>query len=109
MKMNNPDDDLDDCFAAARTNATAPAPEALLTRIIGDAEAELKVRQKPRANLAQVFAGFGGWMGFGGLVVATLAGVWIGVSVPADIAVDSFSVFADVPEDALTLLLPGYD
>ncbi|HQU67937.1 MAG TPA: hypothetical protein PLI43_07035 [Albidovulum sp.] len=84
------EDDLNDkgleaFFAAGRENAPVPS-DALLARVMADAEAEM-VRPaevavlRPAARpgfLRAAVASIGGWAGLGGLATATAAGVWIG-------------------------------
>jgi len=78
-------------FAAARQ---ATPPEALLARVLADAEAARPVAGGARSGLggrpaapAGVFsrlrAAVGGWPALAGLAAATLAGLWIGVAAPS--------------------------
>jgi hypothetical protein len=92
-----PDDLLEAAFGAARAEAARPAPADLLARIEDDA-----LRLQPRAaapirGLAPTSGGLaaavgrllspiGGWPAFGGLVTATVTGLWLGVSPPAAVA-----------------------
>jgi hypothetical protein len=103
-------DDLDLAFAAARSEAMRPVPEALLARTLGDAEAELawrKARTPARGGLRALLAGLGGWPGIGGLTTAAAVGLWIGVAMPS--AVQNLGLpLASEDEDVLTLLLPEY-
>jgi hypothetical protein len=77
--------DLDDLFAVVRAETVAPS-EALLARIMADANAVADARVMP----VQAASGFwptmrasvGGWPVLGGMAAATLAGVWIGFSPP---------------------------
>ena len=85
---------LDVHFEAARAHAAAPS-EALLARVLADAEA---VRPVPTAAapsakgrgmagaMRDAIRAIGGWPAAAGLVAATLVGVWIGVSLPAGIS-----------------------
>ena len=84
MKMAEQDQDLDQLFARARDERPA-LPDALAVRIETDAEAvRLSRLARPSRPLWQrAFDGIGGWTGFGGLVAASAAGVWIGFSAPA--------------------------
>lgn len=97
MAMTDKDHDeamLDAVFTAARNAAPEPS-DALIARVLADAEA-LRVRPAPaplpRAGRASVRARLGevlgGWQGLGGLVTATAAGLWIGyagIADPADL------------------------
>jgi hypothetical protein len=79
-------DMLDDLFAQAR--AMAPQPSDDLTRRVLAAVPQ-PVRPKPRQRAAvwpQLVAMIGGWPAFGGLAVAAMAGVWVGIAPPAPVA-----------------------
>ncbi len=87
-------DDLDDWFAAARADAPR-ASDALLARIGADAAAEAGQRERgphraPRAGFGAVLAALGGRPAALGLAAAALAGVAIGVAVPASIPLLGF-------------------
>ncbi|WP_072793703.1 hypothetical protein [Cognatishimia maritima] len=76
------DDALDALFAEAADFAPTPS-DALMARVLADAEAFQPAAAEPMARRSQrswrVFLDvIGGWQGAGGLVAATLAGVWIG-------------------------------
>lgn len=78
---------LETLFTAARR--TGPDPSAdLLARVMQDAlavQAEAghpKGSAAPRGRLAQLRDAIGGWPAMGGLVTATAAGIWIGISPP---------------------------
>jgi len=105
------DQDLDQLFAAARRSAPEPEPDFLAA--LGDAAVEaLAAAPMPEARQegiwSQISTWLGGWGGVGGLVAATVAGVWIGVSPPALLPdatqlltsgaaeVDGFGVWVDV-------------
>jgi len=86
-------DELEDLFAAARSNPAGP-PTALRDRIVQDAyaiqaefQAEMPVTSKRSTAsegwVRQVSAMLGGWAGLGGLATACAAGVWIGFAPPA--------------------------
>ncbi len=79
---------LDDLFAAARRAAPEPSP-GFLARVIADAEAvqeaaeAVPVRRSaaPSGGLMAALRGmFGGWGALGGMLTATVAGIWIGFS-----------------------------
>ncbi len=77
---------LEDFFAAARDRAPDPS-EALMARILADAEAarRLAAVARPSEGLwARLGAMLGGWQGIGGLATATAAGLWIGYAGLAD-------------------------
>lgn len=91
---------LDDFFAAARSEAPVPS-EALLARILGDAdeigaahearEADaLRPAARPRAArgglLAALAAAIGGWPAMASMGTAAVAGIWIGFADPASLA-----------------------
>ena len=89
MTNNRDTDLLDGAFAAARSDAPAPSDD-LLDRIMMDADAVLhdagvtQTRPATRPSWREaLFDAIGGWPSFGGLVAATVAGLWIGVSPPA--------------------------
>lgn len=90
------EDDLNDrgleaFFAAGREKAPVPS-DALMARVLADAEAEMVrpaavVAPQPVSRpgrLAAAIASIGGWAGLGGLATATAAGVWIGFAGLAD-------------------------
>lgn len=84
--MTEDKDNLDLLFAQARENRPE-LPDDLTVRILTDAEAVRLDRMKPDQPKAKplwtrVLAGLGGWQGMGGLVAASMAGVWIGFSAP---------------------------
>ena len=84
--MTEDKDNLDLLFAQAREDRL-DLPDDLAVRILTDAESVRLRRLKPAQPKAQtlwtrVTAGPGGWQGMGGLVAASMAGVWIGFSAP---------------------------
>ncbi len=86
MTMTDPKhDDLDGLFAEMRATAGVPS-DALMARVLADAAAA-----QPRALPAsapqpalwdRVMDAIGGWPSVGGLAVATVAGIWVGVAPP---------------------------
>ena len=109
MKMR-PDTDpraLDAALAEMRKDDGAPPSDALLARIMGDADAVLAEGphgDRPRTPakgtgwrdwLGEVI---GGWPTMSGLAAATLAGVWIGVAPPDAVADLSAALFGSVVE-----------
>lgn len=87
MTMTDDDMELDHLFAQARRDRPA-LPDDLAVRIQTDAEAVRLGRNGSPARPARrlwvrFLSAIGGWQGFGGLVAAGVAGVWIGFSAPA--------------------------
>lgn len=82
--MTDDDTELDQLFAAARKER-ATLPDDLAVRIQTDAEAiRLQNLPKPTRSIwARALDGVYGWQGMGGLVAASAAGLWIGMSAPA--------------------------
>ena len=86
--------DLEALFEDARAQPPQ-MPDGLAERIVADALAH-----QPRGPLwRRVMAAVGGPAGFGGLVTATVAGLWIGVAPPLD-AVDPLVLFGAVESAA---------
>jgi hypothetical protein len=85
------DSGLESFFAAGRAEAPVPS-DALVARVLADAEAEMArpapvEAPRPVAQpgfLHAAIASIGGWAGLGGLATATAAGVWIGFAGFAD-------------------------
>lgn len=77
---------LDDLLAQARP--PEPSPD-LMARVTADALTlqpvpyRVAARRSVWTRVRGAMAAVGGWQGLGGLVAATCAGVWIGVSPPA--------------------------
>lgn len=98
--QNHGDDFLEDFFAAARAAPAPPVPEALMARVLQQAEA---LQPRPAARRARkggagsrlrAFLGGAGWAGqMAGLAAAALAGVWMGFVQPT-----GFSM-AGIPDD----------
>ncbi len=105
------DQDLDQLFATARRSVPEPEPDFLAA--LGDAAVEAMAAAPmpaPRQDgiWSQVATWLGGWGGVGGLVAATAAGVWIGISPPELLPdatqlltsgvsdVDGFGIWVDV-------------
>ncbi len=87
MKMADDDMELDDLFAQARAQRD-DLPDGLAVRIQTDAEAVRLQRLNARTPVGprpwvRFLEQIGGWQGFGGLIAASAAGVWIGFSAPA--------------------------
>jgi hypothetical protein len=86
---------LEAVFEAARADAPLPS-EALLARIMADADATVAERARPaRAALrrpgllAALIGALGGWPAVASMVTATVAGVWLGFAAP-----DEFNTLA---------------
>lgn len=133
MKMNRDDDHSQDDDAAvemflAAGRAARPDPSAdLMARIVADALAEMPAPRPlsrpapaapPRRGVrARIAALTGGWGNLGGLVAATLVGVWIGFAAPGPLAALSAGVLGEVLGTAQTSaesvdlvnLLPDFD
>ena len=89
--------ELDAAFAAARDAQPEPS-DALMARIMADAAAVQAGRVaavRPSARRARrgakVLALLGGWPALGGLVTATVAGVWLGLNPPPQMENLTFS------------------
>ncbi len=96
MMMTDPKNDmLDDLFAEARKIAPEPS-EALVARVIAEAIPPQTVSAAGRRGLAtRLLEMIGGWPAVGGLVAATLAGLWIGVAPPASVEDFTATWFGD--------------
>ncbi|MCV2871393.1 hypothetical protein OEZ71_03695 [Defluviimonas sp. WL0050] len=79
------DDGLEGFFSAARAYPPEPS-EALLARVLADAEAARPAPVPVRGPglLSRIGDLLGGWQGLGGLATATVAGLWIGYAELAD-------------------------
>lgn len=96
------EDQLDALFDAALRDV--PEPQAdFLARLAGDAERTLSTPSAARARPAPpkdtLRTALGGWLGLGGLVTATLAGVWIGATAP-DMLPDPATLLTSLTTDA---------
>ena len=92
MTDREPDnmDAVDALFAAARAD-TPEVPDHLMQRVLLDAQAvqPRPVEVERPTFLSQLIEMIGGRVGAGGLIAATLAGVWLGFAPPA--AVENMS------------------
>lgn len=108
---------LDDLFATARGVAAEPGDD-LMARILADAAA-VQARPVAAPTPAPVASGgwrgwlsaIGGWPAAGGMALATVAGVWIGVAPPSGLTTwasglwgETVSVDLDPEDDLLGLL-----
>lgn len=97
--MTDPNDDmLDDLFAQAR--AVTPTPsQALVARVLADADAAQRAEPAPvtpqQGLLARMFDAIGGWPAVSGLAAATVAGIWVGVAPPASVEDFAATTFGD--------------
>ncbi|MCX7300188.1 MAG: hypothetical protein NTX73_07375 [Rhodobacterales bacterium] len=107
-----------DLFAEARGVAAEPG-EDLMVRILADAA---RVQARPEA-VAPVLVSMGGWRNWlaaiggwpaaGGIALATVAGVWIGVAAPTGLATLASGVWGETvtvelyADDDLLGLLEG--
>lgn len=109
-EMDRDDDRLEDFFAAARRSAPAPS-EALVARILADAEAAMPKAAtagpapgQRRGGLAAWLPTFGGW---GGLATAALAGLWFGYAGLTDPAAVAAGLIGPGAADETMQILPG--
>jgi len=84
--MTDPNDDmLDDLFAEARKVAPEPS-DALVARVLADAASAQRAAAAPKPTLVdRLLDMIGGWPAAGGMVAATLGGLWIGVAPPPSV------------------------
>lgn len=87
MTTSDNDTDLDLLFAEAR-RSSPELPDDLAVRILTDAEAVRLERSRPavpadRGLIRSLYDGLGGWQGLGGLMAASVAGVWVGFAAPS--------------------------
>lgn len=120
MAENSDDfDGLDAFFAAGRATAPAVVPDALMARILADAAAVQAAAARPTAArpapvrrpglwrlLSETLGGRGA---LAGLLTATLAGLWLGFSPPAQIAPLTRTVSQTVLGDSSSTALDGLD
>jgi hypothetical protein len=86
------DDDLDSLFAAAASQQVVPS-QALITRVLADAEAwqpqplsATRARPGARHWIAQVADWFGGGMSLAGISAAAASGLFLGLAQPMPVA-----------------------
>ncbi len=112
--MMTEDTDLDALFATASANAAlAPAKpsDALMARILADADALQPTSAQPAAGVAppvgwfQTLAGwFGGGISLAGMSMAALTGLYLGVAQPLPVATLTELVTGYTALDSLELL-----
>lgn len=119
MKENSA---LDDLFAEARRTAPEPS-HAFLARVIMDAEVQQTVaetaRLRPTADVEQASpargllgalrAAFGGWGPLGGMLTATVAGIWIGFAGADRLDLLTGGIFGATESLGTVSLLPDSD
>ena len=111
MKMmdNDKDDDaLEALFAAGRTSKADPSPD-FIARLQVDAATAIAAQQTPQTARAPSHTGLAHYLRFlmpaSGLAAATVAGVWIGFTYPAEDFADTLTGSAS--EFDIGALLPG--
>ena len=109
MMDNDKDDDaLEALFAAGRTSDAAPSPD-FIARLQADAATVIAAEQKRVESPAQPQSGFAHFlrllMPASGLAAATVAGVWIGFTYPAEDFADTLT--GTTSEFDIGALLPG--
>lgn len=112
-KLENDKTELDAAFAQMRQNAPV-ASEALLARVMADAETVIEERnrnvenpRKSRSLWAEIGAAIGGWTAVAGLGTATIAGVWIGFVQPESFSPVSDMFISEITTSSLDDFMPG--
>lgn len=97
MSDKTPQNDPLEVFFDAARGATPQPSDALMARVLADAEAmQPKSEPLPRPVRRQGWlAALGGWPALAGLATATVAGITIGVADPASIGDLAFYGFSD--------------
>lgn len=86
--MTKSDDDMIDAlFADARAQSPA-VPDDLMARVLADAAAAgpALVGVEKRRLWASILDMIGGWPSVGGLAMAGVAGIWVGVAPPTSVS-----------------------
>ena len=95
--MTDPNNDmLDDLFAEVRNVAPKPSDD-LVARVLADAVVPIR-KSAPapqRSLLNRALDLIGGWPAVGGLVAATMTGLWVGVAPPAAVEDLTASLLGD--------------
>lgn len=124
QQTDKAEDPLAPYFAALRKSGTgAPPGDALMARVLADAEAEQAARESAAARarparegaLRSAFRALGGWPAVAGLSAATVAGVWFGVNPPEALAITAQTLLqggaasyaVDLDPDATYLVAEG--
>ncbi|MCG3268987.1 hypothetical protein [Yoonia sp. I 8.24] len=96
MMTDRNDDILEDIFAQARAVAPTPSDDLIARVMAGVPVPQVASQPAPRRSLGQqVLDILGGWTAVSGLVTATCAGVWIGVSPPESVQDYTATYFGD--------------
>ena len=114
MTTNKRDERLEEFFAEARALRPVPSEE-LMARLMADAERDWPRPAGPPAaahgSWRDWITALGGWPAMGGLVAATVTGVWIGAAPPTGLSGlvpslwgEGVSVAVGVDEDPLSWL-----
>lgn len=104
-------DDLDRLFAEARAEQHLPGDD-LMARLMADAARNAPLRAAPIGpekrfgGVMGFLAALGGWPALGGLAMATLAGLWIGIAPPESLNDFAASVLG---EQVTVSLFPDLD
>lgn len=90
---------LDDLLAEARATRAEPS-DALLARVLADAEAVARERARPRPALRAgwlhaLAAALGGWPALGGVAASLVLGLGVGVAQPAGLSGLAGSLWGD--------------
>lgn len=107
-------DGLDALLGAARDAVPMPS-DALLARVLDDAEqvqagfVPVRPASRRASFWAQISAALGGWQGMAGLATAGIAGLWLGISPPEALPVLDLAAYAMGTDSALVDVMPGFD
>ena len=107
MTHENKDDILDDLFAQARAQ-TPKVSDDLMARVLADAQQvqhDLTSAKAPTPHSSRGFGLFdllGGWPALGGVAMAGITGLWIGIAPPASVEALSAQVFGTT--DSVSLM-----
>ncbi len=108
--------DLEDLLDLAAGASPVPS-EALLARVLADADAALALRRATPAVVkvdgsglfSRIAAALGGWPALAGLASATIVGIWFGYTQPAGIDGVAAGLFSSDASFDLGDLMPEYD
>lgn len=111
-EQHQTDRTLEAFFEAGRRAAPQPSGD-LMARILADAGAARAVapvvRPKQRGLLAGLVAAIGGWPAVASLATATVAGLYIGVSPPAQLEDFAVTYLGTTDYTALGDYSPGFE
>lgn len=103
-----PEPMLDALFEAARRDAQAPVSQDLEARVMMQAgQVQAGFSRAPTGFWRRIWAELGGWPTASGLVTATAAGLWLGLSAPE--AVDGIWTDVGLSTVSLDSYFPDYD